>query len=192
MELTPYLEGLQRDLAAAAAPGGPDVHAAAEILSGSLEASARLCLLEALSDAAAEITTKLDGGSVDVRLRGREAQFVVTASEAVSSPTSQLGPATGPTGPADGESGDVAGRGITESAEIARITLRLPEGLKEAVERTAAAEGISVNAWLVRAIGYMVAPPGPPGPPPTPAPGWPFDPPGRGRPGRRVTGFAQA
>jgi hypothetical protein len=185
MELTPYLEGLQRDLAAAAAPGGPDVHAAAEILSGSLESSARLCLLEALSDAAAEITTKLDGGSVDVRLRGREAQFVVTASEVVTSPTGQPAPAPVPTGPTE-----------SESAEIARITLRLPEGLKEAVERTAAAEGISVNAWLVRAIGYMVAPPGgrPPGPPgpPAPPPGWPFDPPGRGRPGRRVTGFAQA
>ena len=73
MELTPYLDGLRRDLAAAAAPGGPEVQQAAELLGGSLDASARLCLLEALSDAAAEITTKLDGGSVDIRLRGREA-----------------------------------------------------------------------------------------------------------------------
>jgi hypothetical protein len=187
MELTPYLEGLQRDLAAAAAPGGPDIHAAAEILGGSLEASARLCLLEALSDAAAEITTKLDGGSIDVRLRGREAQFVVTPSEPAPIPTPQPPPAAPSTGPAETDLGD-----------IARITLRLPEGLKEAVERAAAAEAISVNAWLVRAIAHVVAGPpvagpaaaGPPGPGSTP--GWPLDPPVRGRLGRRVTGFAQA
>jgi len=185
MELSLYLDGLRRDLAAAAQPGGPDVAQAAELLGGSLEASARLCLLEALSDAAAEITTKLNYGSVEVRLRGREAQFVVT--EAQPEPAQQ--PAAAQPAP-DAESGD-----------IARITLRLPEALKEAVERAAAAEGISVNAWLVRAISQMVA--GPPGagfPPGTPGLGFPpgqgfpapgFSPQGR-RSGRRVTGFAQA
>src|SRR5262249_2754494 len=55
MDLTPYIDGLQRDLAASAAPGGPDVTRAAQLLGGSIEASARLLLLEALSDAAAEI-----------------------------------------------------------------------------------------------------------------------------------------
>ena len=97
MELAPYLDGLRRDLAAAAAPGGDDVARAADLLGGSLESSARMCLLEALSDAAAEITTKLDGGSVEVRLRGREAQFVVTAGRepgaAVAAPVAGTGPA---------------------------------------------------------------------------------------------------
>jgi hypothetical protein len=170
MELTPYLEGLRRDLTAAAAAGGPDVVQAGDLLAGSLESSMRLCLLEALSDAAAEITTKLSHTSVDVRLRGREAQFVVTESEAASP---AAGPAASTGGPAAEDAGD-----------ITRITLRLPEQLKEAVERAAAAETISVNAWLVRAIAAMLADPGGPGPR-TP-------PPGRGRMGRRVTGFAQA
>jgi len=174
MELSPYLDGLRRDLAAAAAPGGPDVARAADLLGGSLEASARLCLLEALSDAAAEITTRLGHNSVEVRLRGREAQFVVTESDAVRAE----GPPTGQAPSQEPESGD-----------IARITLRLPEGLKESVERAAAAEGISVNAWLVRAIAHMVS--GPPGPGFSP-PGPGFNPPGRGRLGRRVTGYAQA
>jgi len=181
MELSPYLDGLKRDLTAAAGPGGPDVVRAADLLGGSIEASARLCLLEALSDAAAEITTKLAHESVEVRLHGREAQFVVTEIE--PSPTAEAPPTTSPgrgapagTSPADGDSGD-----------LTRITLRLPEGLKEAAERAAAAEAISVNAWLVRAIslvlsGQAAAPPPPPR----------FDPPGRGRLGRRVTGFAQA
>src|SRR5262245_30466291 len=132
MELTPYLEALRRDLDAAAAPGGPDITRAAELIGGSLEASTRLLLLEALSDAAAESTTKLGGSSVEVRLRGREAQFVVTQEQAAPAAP---GPAPAP----------------TPEGDLTRITLRLPEGLKEAVERAAAAEGISVNAWLVRA-----------------------------------------
>src|SRR5438045_1135908 len=127
MELAPYLDGLRRDLTAAAAPGGPDVAHAADLLSGSLEASARMCLLEALSDAAAEITTKLQHSSVEVRLRGREAQFVVTEveppAEPVNEPTSAA--ATAP----------VAGPAAEEGGDIARLTLRLPEQLKEAVER---------------------------------------------------------
>ena len=102
MELTPYLDSLRRDLAAAAAPGGRDVQQAAELLGGSIEASARLCLLEALSDAAAEITTRLDGGSVDVRLRGREAQFVVSRAARRADrtpPRSAAGPPRHPSRP---------------------------------------------------------------------------------------------
>jgi hypothetical protein len=185
MELTPYLEGLRRDLNAAAAAGGADVVRAADLLGGSLESSVRLCLLEALSDAAAEITTRLAHGEVELRLRGREAEFVVTESEPVPPPRPT------PAAPPPDESGD-----------ITRITLRLPESLKEAVESAAATEGISVNAWLVRAIAQILAggssfppPPGvpfPPVPPIPPIPPFPPDPPGRGRRGRRMTGYAQA
>ena len=84
MELSPYLDGLRRDLTASAAAGGAEVARAAELLGGSLEASARLCLLEALSDAAAEITSKLTRATVDVQLRGREAHLVVTEREPVA------------------------------------------------------------------------------------------------------------
>jgi hypothetical protein len=165
MELSPYLENLQRDLTAAAAPGGDDITRAASLLAGSLEASARLCLMEALSDAAAEITTKLSNASVEVRLRGRDADLVVTEA-----PAETPAPAPGPATP--------VGEG-----EQARITLRLPEQLKEAVERAAAAEGISTNAWLVRALWVATTQPTMPPPPPGR---------GSGRSGRRITGFAQA
>src|SRR5687767_10277354 len=134
MDLSPYLETLRRDLAASAAAGGAEIERTAGVLAGALDAAARLCLLEALSDAAAEITSKLETATVDVRLRGREADLVVTeAAYAEEAPVAAPPPA------------DPAG-------DVARITLRLPESLKEAVERAAAAEGISVNAWLVRAI----------------------------------------
>src|SRR3954449_10873564 len=113
MDLSPYLESLRRDLSAAAAPGGEAVTRAAELLGGSLEASARLCLLEALSDAAAEITTRLDDATVEVRLRGREADLVVTEV----CPTAPPVPPTPPAAPPPpGDAGD-----------LARVTLRLPE-----------------------------------------------------------------
>ncbi len=176
MEFDPYLDTLRRDLAAAAAPGGAEVARAADLLSGALDASVRLCLIEVLSDATAEITTELDGASVEVRMRGRSADLVVnriTAPEPVQPPP--------PVVPTDG-------------ADLARVSLRLPESLKEAVERAAAAEGISVNAWLVRAVhaatnaggDRTTRPGGGPLPPPPPAP------PGVPGRGRRVTGFAQA
>lgn len=158
MDLTPYLETLRADLAAAAAPGGPDTTRAAELLGHSLEASARLALLEALSDAVAEITTRLPDASVEVRLRGREADLVVTSVAAA-----QDEPAPAP---------------AVEGGDLTRLTLRMPESLKTHVEQTAAAEGVSVNAWLVRAVATAVQRPG--GPPPG------------GRSGKRITGFAQA
>lgn len=163
MDLTPYIEGLQRDLAAAAAPGGPEITRAADMLTGSLEASARLCLLEALSEAAAEITTKLRTATVDVRLRGREADLTVTEVATAPEPA----PAAAP---------------VDASGELARLTLRMPEQLKEQAERAAAAEGISVNAWLVRAVAAAVAG----NRPNPPAPGVTV------RTSRRLTGFAQA
>jgi hypothetical protein len=163
MDLSPYLDALRRDLAASAAPGGDDVARAAELLTGSLDASTRLCLMEALSDAAAEITAKLAGtATVDVRLRGREADLVVT--ELAGQPAPPAPPGAG-----------------ADSGDVARITLRLPEPLKEEVERAASAEGISVNAWLVRAVGAAAHRGGQPNQQ------------GRGRGlGHRVTGFAQA
>ena len=157
MDLTPYLETLRSDLAAAAAPGGPETERAAGLLAHSLEASARLAMLEVLSDAAAEITTRLTGAAVEVRLRGREADLVVTQA---ADPAPEV-PAV-------------------DGGDLTRLTLRMPEALKTHVEQTAAAEGVSVNAWLVRAVTAAVQ--RPPGPPPSHG----------GRSGRRITGFAQA
>ncbi|BFU44205.1 toxin-antitoxin system HicB family antitoxin [Krasilnikovia sp. MM14-A1004] len=168
MDLTPYLETLRADLTAAAAPGGSETQRAADLLGHALEASARLALLEALSDAAAEITTRLHGAGVEVRLRGREADLVVT--EAVTEPAPE--PPT------------------LDGGDLARLTLRMPEALKNHVEQAAAAEGISVNAWLVRAVTAAATQPGAP-----PRSGR-SERSGRaepaGRQGKRITGFAQA
>ncbi|HLU29076.1 MAG TPA: hypothetical protein VKZ65_11605 [Glycomyces sp.] len=139
MDLTPYIESLRRSLTAAAAPAGEDAARTAELLSEALEAGARLALMEALSEAAAEITAGLDqagsSASVDLRVRGKEVDLRVTDVEAADT-------APPPAPPVDDD--------------VARITLRLPESLKEEVERAASSDGASVNAWLVRAINTAV------------------------------------
>src|SRR6187402_1823215 len=78
MDLEPYVTDLQRQLATAADHGSDETRAAAERLAASLDAATRLVLLDALSAAAGEITRDLAPGSVDLRLRGREVEFVVT------------------------------------------------------------------------------------------------------------------
>ena len=67
---------------------GDDVARAAEMLTEAMEPSVRLTLLEVLSAAAAEITTRLDDAVIEVRLSGSDADFVVTvtADDLVSEP----------------------------------------------------------------------------------------------------------
>src|SRR5918996_1160454 len=81
MELTTYVDTLRADLLRAAEALGPESRVAAERLEVALEPSTRMALMEALSDAAAEITQDLPHAAVEVRLKGREPQFVVTATE---------------------------------------------------------------------------------------------------------------
>src|SRR6476469_5901350 len=82
MELTPFVERLRRDLSDAAAAGGAEAQAAAERLALALDPATRMMLLEALSEAAAEITSSLEHDAVDVRMSGREPEFVVTHLQA--------------------------------------------------------------------------------------------------------------
>ncbi|QFZ16576.1 toxin-antitoxin system HicB family antitoxin [Saccharothrix syringae] len=136
MDLTPYVDNLRREFAAAAEAGGAEARALAERLVAPLESSVRLTLLEALSAAADEITRDLAPGSVDVRLRGRDPEFVVSAPDDATE---------------SHDSATVAPPVVVDEGSVTRINLRLPDQLKQRVEEAASAEGISVNAWLVRA-----------------------------------------
>ena len=151
MDLNPYVENLRHELAVAAEAGGDEARALAERLSAPLDASVRLVLLEALAAAAAEITAELAPGSVDVRLRGRDPEFVVTAPPATtfeSASDRRTAPAI--------ELPAVAAP--ADDASTSRTTLRLPDQLKAQVEQAAARDGVSVNTWLVRAIAAAVEP----------------------------------
>ena len=161
MELTPYVDALRDDLHAAAAAGTEQTQETARLLTAALDPSLRLCLVDALSALAAEVSDATDL-AVEIRMHGREPQVVVT-------PAGPPVPAGVPTvSPADDDA----------DSGTARITLRLPDALKAQAEQRAAAEGLSVNAWLVRAVAGAVRPQ-----PPSVT----------SHPGeRRITGFARS
>lgn len=129
MEITIHVDAIRRDLAAAAALGGDSVADAGRRLADAIEPSVRLQLLDVLGKAALELSSQLSSGHVEVRLAGRDPDLVFV--DAVAEPDE-------PPAPGDDLS--------------ARITLRLPELLKGQIEEAAAREGVSANAWIVRAL----------------------------------------
>src|SRR5690349_2478354 len=147
MDLGRYVENIHDQLTATAASGGEEARA--------------------LADAAEEITVELAPGSVELRLRGREPEFVVTPPPAEVAPEPEA-PAWTP--PAEDDDG-----GVT------RINLRMPDRLKARVEQAAAAENLSANSWLVRAASAAVERPAPD----------PRRPPRAPHSGQRFTGWAR-
>lgn len=138
MDVTPYIDSLRRDLVAAAEAGGEEIRHAAERLTMALDPAARLAFMEAISHTAAEITAEMPAGGVEVRLSGRELDFVVSAGTPVA-PSAPLPPPP----PAPEE---------TDEGGMARITLRIPESVKTRAEEQATRAGVSLNTWLVNLV----------------------------------------
>ena len=154
MQLRPFIEGLQSDLEEIAAVGDDAVGEAARRLTAAVGASAGLRLLDALTDAALELSSQLPSGHVEIRMSGQDPSFVYVEDE-----------------------GEAPAPPTAEDALVARISLRLPEGLKVAIEAAATRDGVSVNAWLVRSLARAVS---------SGAGG------GRRGPGNRLTGFGRS
>lgn len=159
MDLTPYVDSLRRDLLAAAAAGSDDTRRTADLLAAALDPAVRLTILDALSAAAADVTASLPGVTVEVRMHGREPRIAVDAID-----PEPVEPVAAPAEDLDG---------------TARVTLRLPESVKARTEEAAARDGVSVNAWLVRAVAHALDA-GRSGPGSA-----------AGRSGRRLTGYAR-
>jgi len=154
MEIAQFIEALQQDLRELASLGGDELVNAAHRLEGAVRQSARLRLIDALTQAALELSEQVPNGHIDVRVAGQDPQFVFVADEQEQ--------AFAPPVP---------------EGDHARITLRLPESLKAAIEAAANNEGVSVNTWLVRALTRAVH-------------GGGFG--GTTRSGKRITGYSQA
>jgi hypothetical protein len=135
MDLTPYIASLREDLATAASAGDESTRRTAEVLAAALEPAARLAIMNALSDLAAEVTAGLDDHVVDVRLSGRDVQVVVTSTAAPHDDPRQedLPP-------------------VDETGDMSRMTLRLFEQLKSKAEQAAAAQGVSLNTFVQQAV----------------------------------------
>jgi hypothetical protein len=162
MDLSDYVDALRTHLMTAAAAGTEQTRETARLLADTVEPAVRLALTDALSAMAAEVTAAWDGGLVDIRVRGRDPEVVVV-------PAHEHEPEATPT-PDDDPAED--------DGSVARISLRLPESLKARAESAAAASGVSLNAWLVRAVAAGVREP--------------TDPPRSGRGPRRYSGFARS
>ncbi len=129
MELTPHVEAIRSALRSVAGEDDATV-AVAERLSSAIDATLQLQLLDMLSQIALELTEQLPSGRVELRLAGRDAQLIYADGGAEHTPSAA---------------------GSDDSA-TARLTLRMSEGLKASLERAAADQGISTNAWLVAAV----------------------------------------
>jgi hypothetical protein len=129
MQMAPYVQALQEDLANAASLAADEAtHEAGRRLAQALESSLQLRLLDVLSEVALSLNSQVPG-RVEVRLAGREPELVYTEDE-------EAEPAAAP----------------PDDALTARITLRLSDSLKAQVELAAARESVSVNSWIVRAL----------------------------------------
>ncbi|MHB8468785.1 MAG: toxin-antitoxin system HicB family antitoxin [Gaiellaceae bacterium] len=138
MQIDGYVQALREDLARIAAVGDQHTAHAAELLAIALESSLGRRLLEALGEAALELSGQLESGRVEVRFAGGDPELVLVRDE------------------------EPAAEGADE-AFTARVTLRLPESLKTRLEGAANRDGVSLNTWLVQALSRSAEPRNPAG-----------------------------
>ena len=181
MDLSTYVTRLREDLASAAAAGDEQTQRTGALLGAAIEPAARLALMNALADLAAEVTEALGDRVVEVRLDGRDVRVAVSPGdqgadepeEPTDSPFAGFG------------RGGFAGFGGLggEAGDISRVTLRLVEQIKNQAEQAAANQGMSLNSWVAQAVQGALA-------------GHQHGKPGRrdgrdGKDGKRVKGWVQ-
>jgi hypothetical protein len=168
MELSPYIESVRAGVVNASSLADEQTQHVAQRLGTAIESSTRLALIQALSDAAGTISAELAPSSVELRMVGQDPEFVVSLQTAEAEPTLLMPEPES----ASEETADA------EDEPVARITLRLPQSVKARVDEVASSEGISTNAWLIRAVmdalsersGSRPEWPQPPRPPMPPSP----------------------
>src|SRR5215475_3196177 len=133
MQIDGVIQALREDLVRVAALGDESTSRAANLLSVAIEACLGRRIQDVLAEAALELNDQLDSAHVEVRIAGHDLQLVLVRED---------GTAPEP----------------VDEAYSARITLRLPESLKQRVESAAARDGASVNTWLVQALQRAVEP----------------------------------
>ncbi|TSD96088.1 hypothetical protein FOS14_17175 [Skermania sp. ID1734] len=133
MDLDTYTARLRDDLRAAAALGDERTQQIADALSTAAATSARLMLLNALSDFAASVNESLEHVSVHVESDGTHVRADVRAKDEYTE---------SPGHPSFEEM----------TGDISRVTLRLVEQIKARAEEAAAQSGQSLNAWLSNVV----------------------------------------
>jgi hypothetical protein len=148
MDLDSYIATMRESLTAVASSVAPDdeqTKRAAGMLAATLDPAARLALMNALSDLAAEVTAELADKVVDVRLDGRDVRVAVTDTG-----LREEGPAPPHRPPHPGAPP------FEGSGDVSRMTVRLVEDLKEKAEQAAAAQGVSLNSYVQDAMAQAL------------------------------------
>src|SRR5437763_14388480 len=91
MNVAAYVEALQQDLANVAGVGDEAVAEAARRIAAALESSLRLRLMDALGEAATELTNQLPDGHVELRVAAWEPELVYVPDPGPPAPTSLEG-----------------------------------------------------------------------------------------------------
>ena len=172
MELSPYIESVRAGVVNASSLADEQTQHVAQRLGTAIESSTRLALIQALSDAAGTISAELAPSSVELRMVGQDPEFVVSLQTGEAEPTLLM--------PEPESASEETAE--AEDEPVARITLRLPQSVKARVDEVASSEGISTNAWLIRAVmdalsersGSRPEWPQPPRPPMPPSPDMSF------------------
>src|ERR1700751_288814 len=131
MQIDGHIQALREDLLRVAAVGDEATSRAANLLAVAIQASLERRIQDILAEAALELNAQLDAAHVEVRIAGHDPELVLVREDGTASEP-------------------------VDEVFSARITLRLPESLKQRVESAAAREGASVNTWLVQALQRSV------------------------------------
>ncbi len=176
MDLTPYTQNLRDDLLTAASVGDEDSRRAAALLASAIEPAARLAIMNALSDLAAEVTGALGDTTVELRLDGRDVRVSVTRHQADDagdraphdgyfrkrtddrrSAATDADADAGDAAAGDGQSAEELRRAMQDAGgELSRTTVRLFNELKSQAERAASEQGVSLNTYISRAVSDSV------------------------------------
>lgn len=132
MQTSWFTESLRSDLEAVGSMGSDKAMKVADRLITVALPLAKARMLEAMSMALAELSAVMGVDGIDLRVSGDDVTFVPTQ----------------PSAPAQ--------QSVVDPGEQARFSLRLPDDLKVRIDERAAAEGISTNTWIVRALESAV------------------------------------
>jgi predicted HicB family RNase H-like nuclease len=134
MEMQDVIQKIRGDLESIALLGDPAVADATRRLLAVFDNVLITRCLEMAGQLAAEVSDQLPDSRVEMRWTGQSMTFVVVDDQTVEHAEPAM-----------------------DSDGWARVTLRLPTALKQAVEAEAGRDGASTNAWIVGLLQQAVA-----------------------------------
>lgn len=141
MKMSDWETGFVEDLAHVAAIADKDTQHAIEAVVKVWQPMLRNRMLELLSTLGAELSdSSALGADVELRIAGDDVHFAIAATDDDADAYRPL---------PHSEPGDAD----------ARISLRISESLKQSLSAAAAADGMSVNTWIARALERAIARP---------------------------------